>query len=479
METLKPTHNPSQPFSSSEMYGLMLESMLEGVCCLDMQGCITYLNRAAARMLQADPIDLIGQNCHEAMHQSREYVASSRQEDCPICRNIQSVSGAFVNHEVFWRSNGTSFPVEYSVQPLINDTGACATMITFSDITRRQIQAHEMLYILTAAKCLLWYADVQYVRSKDKMRWFLWPADPEAAQRFLPFPVAEEQSFAQAFYACRLEEDKAVTDDYGRQEILAGRNYHHQYRCRRIDGEICWIAEDVQIEPVSEDRWRAVGVCTDITELKRREQEIEVLNERLRRAIQETHHRVKNNLQVIAALIELQTIDEPQTLPRSEFIRLSRHVRSLASIHDLLTAETRTKAHPDSLSARAIFEQLLTSIERTIGSAQLRYELDDARLTNHQCAALALITNELIANAMKHGRAEIYVRFAVSEMNAVLEVCDDGPGFPADFSPRLAANTGLELIENLTRKDLAGQTHYANRIEGGARVLIQFPLLPV
>ncbi len=190
----------------------------------------------------------------------------------------------------------------------------------------------------------------------------------------------------------------------------------------------------------------------------------------------ETHHRVKNNLQVIAALIELQTIDRPQTLPLSEFTRLSQHVRSLAAIHDLLTAEIKIRGQAETLSARSILDQLLTTIARTTGRAQLRYDLEDARLSTHQCAALALITNELIANAMKHGREEIQLSFMVRDTYAVLEVCDDGPGFPADFSPHTSANTGLELIETLTRKDLAGQTLYANRAEGGARVSIRFPL---
>ncbi|HLJ55557.1 MAG TPA: PAS domain-containing protein [Chthonomonadaceae bacterium] len=472
-------NTPPKPLTQPEFQTLVLESIAEAVCCLDPEGCIVYVNRTAAQLLHVEPAQIIGRHVHDAMHQSGVHSTSVPPDQCPVCRNLRSDKGCFVKHEVFSRLNGTSFPVEYSVRPLKTRDCSYGTVVTFADTTARQIHAKEMLYILTSAKCLLWYGDVEYVRVKGKMRWFVWPADAVAAQRFLPFEIKSGQSFGEAFYACRLDEDKDGTNEYGTQQILAGQDYHQEYRCRRTDSEVRWIAEDVQIEPIGKDRWRAVGVCTDITELKQREHEIEILNERLQRALMETHHRVKNNLQIIVALIDLQTIDRPESLPLAEFTRLSQHVRSLSAIHDLLTMEIKTRGQAESLSARSMLDQLLTTIAQTTGRTQLEYELDDARLTSHQSASLALITNELVANATKHGRTAIRVRFTVREGEATLEICDDGPGFPPEFSPRAAANTGLELIESLTRKDLSGRTRYENRAEGGARVIVQFPIVKV
>jgi two-component sensor histidine kinase len=84
--------------------------------------------------------------------------------------------------------------------------------------------------------------------------------------------------------------------------------------------------------------------------------------------------------------------------------------------------------------------------------------------------------NELVSNAIKHGRSRVDVDFRVSAKEAVLTVCDDGPGFPEPFDPERAANTGLELVENLSRWDLAGHTSYRNRPEGGASVKVFIPL---
>src|SRR5580658_749440 len=178
LETMKISQQPltlREPTMQPDAHRLLLECMAEGVCSLDTRGKLTFLNRAAAQMLGVDPLAVLGRSCHEVMHQSHS--SASTPEECPICQTLCSPQGSLVTHEVFWRPDGTSFPVEYSARPLREGEIDYGTIITFSDVTRREIHAREMLYILASAKCLLWYADIQYVRPKQKMRWFLWPAD--------------------------------------------------------------------------------------------------------------------------------------------------------------------------------------------------------------------------------------------------------------------------------------------------------------
>ncbi len=89
-----------------------------------------------------------------------------------------------------------------------------------------------------------------------------------------------------------------------------------------------------------------VSFILDITEQKRVEregrqhlQEIEALNVRLQRSLQETHHRVKNNLQIISSLVEVQTADHENTVPIAAMTRIGHHTRSLASLHDFFPAQ--------------------------------------------------------------------------------------------------------------------------------------------
>jgi two-component sensor histidine kinase len=100
------------------------------------------------------------------------------------------------------------------------------------------------------------------------------------------------------------------------------------------------------------------------------------------------------------------------------------------------------------------------------------------KLLGRQATSLAVITNELVSNALKHGNSQTEIHLRVCENNAILEVSDNGPGFPEGFAPHQAANTGIELVENIARWDLRGKTLYASRPEGGGMVTVLFPIAP-
>jgi two-component sensor histidine kinase len=93
-----------------------------------------------------------------------------------------------------------------------------------------------------------------------------------------------------------------------------------------------------------------------------------------------------------------------------------------------------------------------------------------------QSTSLTVLVNELVSNAVKHGRGAIRLALTTRDGRALLEVTDEGPGFPAGFDPVTAANTGLELIQTLARLDLQGDTRFENIQGGGARVVVEFPI---
>ena len=223
-------------------------------------------------------------------------------------------------------------------------------------------------------------------------------------------------------------------------------------------------------------------------ELRRKQEEAEALNAQLRRAITETHHRVKNNLQLIAAMIDMRAMQSPDSLEDqiesvkaavysvSDLRRLSGCVRALAVVHDILTHESKSDARNAFVSVRPLLLRLLPLLEETLQAHRIQSHIENARLSVHHSTALALILNELVSNALKHGRGSVDVTFRVETRCAFLTIADDGPGFPAGFDAARAANTGLELIDTLTRHDLGGTVEYANRPEGGGRVTVAMPL---
>jgi two-component sensor histidine kinase len=99
-----------------------------------------------------------------------------------------------------------------------------------------------------------------------------------------------------------------------------------------------------------------------------------------------------------------------------------------------------------------------------------------ARLPTKQGMSLAVLINELVNNAVKHGGHEVELQLAVVKKDVTLEVYDDGPGSSEAFSSLTAAHFGWELVESIGRIDLGGQTSYENRPGGGACVRVTFPL---
>jgi len=224
----------------------------------------------------------------------------------------------------------------------------------------------------------------------------------------------------------------------------------------------------------------AVAINTDITIQKRYQLHLDDLNKRLKRGVQETHHRVKNNLQLVSSLLDIAIMEHPEALPVVEVKRLALQIRTLAGIHDVLTHDSQYSrdANAMTLSVQVMLSRLVSMLQSTAERHRIEQEIDDLQISLQKATALALITNELVSNAIKHGRDWARVRFLVEGETARLSVEDDGPGFPADFSPETAAQTGLMLVDNLVRHDLAGVVTWENRAEGGARIVVQLPLYP-
>ena len=185
----------------------------------------------------------------------------------------------------------------------------------------------------------------------------------------------------------------------------------------------------------------------------------------------ETHHRVKNNLQIISALVDMQIETGRDTVPSSELVRLSHHIRGLAAIHDLLTHQTKKGGEAEYLSVRVTMDKLLPLLQGMTQRRNLHIALEDRLLPIRQATSLAVLANELVSNATKHGKGAIGIVFTVEETTGKFEVWDEGEGFPLEFNPQVSANTGVELVETICRYDLQGEISYQKIVPVVARAL--------
>ncbi|HLK56224.1 MAG TPA: PAS domain S-box protein [Chthonomonadaceae bacterium] len=263
------------------------------------------------------------------------------------------------------------------------------------------------------------------------------------------------------------------------QRLMSGEipNFTIENRVLRKDGALVWTNTTVSLVSQADgapDYF--IAAIEDISARKAVEAHIQALNRSLRDAMKETHHRVKNNLQIIASMVDMRLLESDSPVTLDDLRRISACVHTLAVIHEMLTERAKEDERADTVSAREMLGRLLPMLQRAVPIRGIRFELEDIPLPTRQSTALALITNELVSNALKHSQGSVDVSFRVQGEDAILEVHDDGPGFPPDFDPKLAANTGLELVESLTHLDLLGTSRYRNRPEGGASVEICLPL---
>src|SRR5579871_4114244 len=132
-------------------YSLVLQSIGEGVYCIDMQGNATIVNPAGAEILGYAPEELLGRNMHDVLHHSHEDGTPYPVVECPIYAVLHGGGTCRVDTEVFWRRDGTSFPVEYLSTPLIEDGKVIGMVVSFRDVTERRQHLRE----IKAANALL------------------------------------------------------------------------------------------------------------------------------------------------------------------------------------------------------------------------------------------------------------------------------------------------------------------------------------
>lgn len=123
---------------------LILDSAGEGIFGLDMAGTITFVNPAATEMFGWSADELVGRIGHDVLHHSHPDGSPYLLDDCPIYQVFRDGVTRRVDDEVFWRRDGSSFPVEYTSTPLRDEAGPAGAVVTFADITARK-EAEETL----------------------------------------------------------------------------------------------------------------------------------------------------------------------------------------------------------------------------------------------------------------------------------------------------------------------------------------------
>jgi PAS domain S-box-containing protein len=221
-----------------------------------------------------------------------------------------------------------------------------------------------------------------------------------------------------------------------------------------------------------------VNLLVDITERKNAEKRLQASLAEKEVLLKEIHHRVKNNLQVVSSLLDLQSAKLPDAAARSLFAESQSRIFSMALAHEQLY-QSKNLAEIDLADyIRNLVSHVRQAFMTPEAALQCRLEVEAIVLDIEKVVPCGLLMTELLSNALKHAfpdgrRGIIDIAFGRRGDELELTVADNGIGLPADFHVETARTLGLQLVAALVEQ-LNGVLTVESR--GGARFSLSFPV---
>ncbi|SHF75643.1 Two-component sensor histidine kinase, contains HisKA and HATPase domains [Jatrophihabitans endophyticus] len=222
----------------------------------------------------------------------------------------------------------------------------------------------------------------------------------------------------------------------------------------------------------------ALLLMQDVTELRRRDLQIMSKDATIR----EIHHRVKNNLQTVAALLRLQARRVAVPEARAALEESMRRVQSIALVHETLSVSIEEAVEFDD-----IVDRLLSMLSDVMGSAQRVDAVREGSFGVVPAAAatpLVLVLTELVQNAIEHafpedGEGMVTVLARRRRGRLTVTIRDDGVGLPEGFTGGKSDRLGLQIVNTLVSAELSGEVSYRPNPRGrGTDAVLDLPLTP-
>ncbi len=220
----------------------------------------------------------------------------------------------------------------------------------------------------------------------------------------------------------------------------------------------------------------ALLLMQDVTELRRRDRQIMSKDATIR----EIHHRVKNNLQTVAALLRLQARRVSVPEARTALEESMRRVQSIALVH-----ETLSVSMDEAVDFDEVVDRLLAMLSDVMGSADriaVERRGSFGEIPAEMATALVLVLTELVQNAIEHAfpderGGQVAIEAARSRGELTVTVRDNGVGLPPGFSADKSDRLGLQIVNTLVSAELGGSVRFRRESdEGGTAAAVVMPI---
>lgn len=267
------------------------------------------------------------------------------------------------------------------------------------------------------------------------------------------------------------------------QVVIASPNAQEEGIRTRLNGKVLRRVEidnqgttiDLLVLPLvqGKDRIGSIVLLQNVTELRRRDRELVTKDATIR----EIHHRVKNNLQTVSALLRLQSrrIDDPAAAAALD--EAVRRIASIALVHETLSNSTENTVAFDEVLTSLITHAL--ELSPRMGQLSIERIGQLGSLESRIATPLSLVVTELMHNALEHGLHEsgtcLTIELQRYSNEGLITISDDGVGLPDGFDLSTSSNLGLQIVRTLTENELKGELKLEST-QQGTQAKLRFPL---
>ena len=281
----------------SRQHQLILNSAGEGIYGLDLEGRTTFCNPAAARMMGWEVEELLGKPQHDILHHTRIDGSPYPREECPIYAAFNDGKVHHVDDEVFWRKDGTSFPVEYTSTPIRDERGELVgAVVTYRDITERK-RTEEAL-----EESDLWMRNL--FNSLEEAVFMVTPdrvveGMNAAAEKMFGYTKEEVENLSTEV----LHVDHEHYLEFGRrinETFEKGESASFEFVLKRKNGEI--FPSEHTVSLLKSDAGEPLGIVSvvrDITERKKAEESLRVAHKEVQKAREYLETLIEDSLDAI------------------------------------------------------------------------------------------------------------------------------------------------------------------------------------
>jgi len=429
----------------------LINSPVDSVFLIEPDGTILDVNETVAKRTGRSAGELTGRPIHELVPPG---LAKSRGEQ------IDKVARLGVSVRFEDERDGRWY--DHSYHPIADVHGKVVRIaIVARDITERKRAEEALGKVLTEKRIILDNLAIGVLFAVERK--IVWMNDRLARM----FGIAANEvagAGTEQFYPDRESYLKIEREGYSR--LAEGKTYATEMQMKKRDGALIWCGLVGQAVNPGRLEEGTIWLLEDVTDRRMVDERLQQSLKEKEVLLKEIHHRVKNNMQVIYSLLNLQARGIADKSIRAMFEESRNRVSSMALIHEKLYG-SKDLAHIDF---KGYLQSLVSGIADTYKRHDVVFDLDmePVALDVNTGIPCGLIVNELVSNSLKYAFPEgrkgtITVGLGKnSEDGYVLTVADNGIGFPAEVDFRNTSSLGLKLVNVLTR-----QIHGTIELSGG------------